>query len=742
MIKRLDKMKKSKRGSLLVMVVLILALAMIFISAAMMLTQTTKSRLYDNAMSSQARLTVTAAAEVFLEALETQEITDAQFDKMIDGKVMAYNKGVTPRTRIKMTVPGVPGMSSASDNCTYLDLYYPSETDKTVVNCDFTTVIGDETENVRVVLNVAPTQNKNNGGRFNNQIDIGGDVNAEEMRFTKGVGMTAPDDPSKNYKRADIQDNTILLRGKAFEQSSSSVVYSDIIYAPGSTATWGGGNTFYGNQIFLDNAYMSTKDSGVKMTGDFYFIGTNNSSKDVSFICSSANAWSSADCWGPTSSQKFYFSGRSIQDKDKDKMNDDAGYVKSLINARTCYFVGEGGTVSATNKQASGTYTITNAGSTLPGNTNDFSTAAGKMNVYKQYNYDPAGSNKFPTDVKSQVLNSINMDGMTTKLSSATSFKYDNYGVDGKYYAANSEIPAGTEIITHPVTATYPEYDMKTVGATKVIDPDRTFSMDGINAAYTSKVIDLNKGGSYYFTEGTSQGSKQGDWSKPLVFAIDGSKTTKLYFASGDYYLNCVVFAVYNVTDSMSPVVVVLENGANLHFSEDSQWQLSGSLCSAGFLSLNRGFTSANGIANYVQTKARGYEDKEWEQAAKDSSGNIIKATYSSYYDSVARPNIFIFGTGNNKFCFGNDNIFEAYIGIYPAGTSSTETSGFYSVGSNGAKVTIYGRMEGKRITNGTADDYCMPYCPKPKNTNSQPSKRPAKSKYSVSNVIYYYDNI
>ena len=83
MIKRLVKKKDSKQGAILVIVVLILALAMIFITAAMMLTQATRTRLYDNTMQSQARLTVTSASEVFLEALITQEITDDQIDKML-----------------------------------------------------------------------------------------------------------------------------------------------------------------------------------------------------------------------------------------------------------------------------------------------------------------------------------------------------------------------------------------------------------------------------------------------------------------------------------------------------------------------------------------------------------------------------------------------------------------------------------------------------------------------------------
>ena len=74
MIKRLTKTKKSKQGAILVIVVLILALAMIFIASAMMLTQATRTRLYENTVQSQARLTVTAASEVFCFQVITQPL--------------------------------------------------------------------------------------------------------------------------------------------------------------------------------------------------------------------------------------------------------------------------------------------------------------------------------------------------------------------------------------------------------------------------------------------------------------------------------------------------------------------------------------------------------------------------------------------------------------------------------------------------------------------------------------------
>ena len=232
MIKRLVKKKDSKQGAILVIVVLILALAMIFITAAMMLTQATRGRLYENTLKSQARLTVTSASEVFLEALITQEITDQQIDKMLEGNEGAKK---TDADKIKMVVDGVPGMSTDPENCTYLDLYYPDKADHSIVWADFSTIIGEERENVRVVLHVK--DNKSNAsGRFKNQIEVAASVSTSQLRFTEGVGMVNP-------ALGEVDNNTILLRSGSYEQTSDSVFFSDMVYA-GGTAVIGGGIYF------------------------------------------------------------------------------------------------------------------------------------------------------------------------------------------------------------------------------------------------------------------------------------------------------------------------------------------------------------------------------------------------------------------------------------------------------------------------------------------------------------------
>ena len=82
MVKRFNKKQGSKQGVILLTVVFILAMAVIFISACMVMTMATRNRLYWKAEQSQARLTVTSAAEAFYQALEVGDFQEGQLKKL------------------------------------------------------------------------------------------------------------------------------------------------------------------------------------------------------------------------------------------------------------------------------------------------------------------------------------------------------------------------------------------------------------------------------------------------------------------------------------------------------------------------------------------------------------------------------------------------------------------------------------------------------------------------------------
>ncbi len=715
MIKRLVKKKDSKQGAILVIVVLILALAMIFITAAMMLTQATRGRLYGNTMQSQARLTVTSASEVFLEALITQEITDDQIDKMLADSPSRHDDDAD---KIKMIVDGVPGMSTDPENCTYLDLYYPDTDDKDIVYADFSTIIGDQRENVRIVLSVNHSD-PHPSGRFKNQIDIASSVSTSQLRFDYGEGMVNP-------ALGDVDDNTILLRGDSYEQTSDAIFYSDIICAKGTSAL-GGGNYYKGNLVFLDGAYFSGTSSVKEMSGDFYFIGNTSSDQGIKHN-GNDNIWGSI-----SSSSNFIFTGnRKAQD---DSTYDQNNKVKELLQAssRGVYFVDKNdNTIACRNKN--GTYNVTNkATSGVP------STISNKASLYKTYNYST--SNPYPTDVVSQVFAELNADGKTKKLPKDYTTIQDEYWAEelpgGGYtyhvIAEGTKLDKEYEVYANPITKTFPKSKMVKDGDNYKFAAGTQISFNSLaGMANANGVVNL-AAGYYQFTSGSTCSQDHAD-NKPIIIAINGAKASeyRFYFASGTFDLNNCVFAMYNVQSNQSPVMFILEPGATLNCTTSSNFRKSNRLCSSGFICINRGFSNADDLAKYIRDSAANSEDITWSTTHKGKDGNQIQ--YSKYYDGIVKPSFYIFGTGNNSLKVGDSCIFEAYIGLYG-------NSYFKQRNDIDSKIAIYGRIEANAFPNGDnpTGHFQMPYCPAPGEIDEEPDERAAKTKFEIAQIIYYY---
>lgn len=728
MIKRVVKKKESKQGAILVLVVLILALAMIFITAAMMLTQATRGRLYEETMQSQARLTVTSASEVFLEALQTQEITDAQINKLLVESASAHTDN---NDKIRMVIPGVPGMASKADdpndeNCTFLDIYYPDSTDKKIVHCDFTTTIGSETENVRIVLKYEPHSSPKYGNRFRNQVETNKDSGAATLRYTGGIGMiTNP--------LVHPDDNTILFRGNALELASGGQYYSNLVFAKGATAYLGTA-TYKGDLIFLDGAYFSSDASATEISGDMYFFGAD-------YTTGGFKHNGDDDVWGSISSTRFVFAGRRPQ---VDLSTDDGEKVEQILTRSTsrCYFIQNNTeiAINTTGVNKKGDYTVPNAGSTLP---DDMQT---EYSTYSTYDFTPE-TDPFPSSLTS-VLKTIRPNG-TAIAGSNESLEYSTWTVDGTAYTAGSTIPEGKEYIIDPVWPTYPD-EKKVNGSvptSRIIDLDgHTDDNRGLNDLDSNhdKIIDIeqeinhvgngeSQGGIFLIRPGAIYSNCNN--IVPYVIAIDGNVGSKYRFyfeAGGSFHMQCIVFAVYNVDSSdPDPVFFVLEPGARLLAADSQYWKPdtnnSGSgLCCTGFISIDRGKDTATGIGTYIQQTKQSSEANHF--------GGADKYGYSTYYDNVKKPAIFIFGEGNNTLVqFGCGAVFEAYIGMYNNAEVGYETN-------IGGPIWIYGRIEAYKFpTYNTTGEFWMPYCPRVSDASSQNNKRPAETDYKVKEIIYYY---
>ena len=748
MIKRLVKSKKSKKGAILVIVVLILALAMIFIASAMMLTQATRRRLYSTSINSQARLTVTAASEVFLEALKTQEITDVQIDNII-GKHANHETVDTKKAR--MVVDGIPGMGDTEDNCTYIDIYKDKNyaTNKKIV-IDFTTVIGTTKENIRVVLQdreISPSYT----GRFSNQIELGKNVSKEELRFTQGVGMVAPsyidqlNKENKNITNLEdklyVDDNTVLIRGNATEQASDAIFYSDVVYYNGSPYL-GGGNTYNGRIVILDGSYFTEYSSGTKYNGDFYFIGKDKREVGIKKVKAST---------GTFASNNFIFSNRDVIDTSVNAMNDNpASYKDILTNKnRKCYIVTKDGDVETSftatyinnNKSEDFSKDIKNYGGDLSSNSTDPDEQNKRNEInhfiktYRKYDYK---NQPFPTDVATEVFNSINTDGLTIHMEGGTTVTTDYaYGKGGKVYKKGDKIKTGgDDIIQNPLTKTHPS-TATTLDLSNLSNADKTYSAtDGTTK--TDRIIGL-PAGDYYIKGSSPVTSADKIKPGPWVICINGANagSYRFWFAGGAHSLDCVVFAVYGANNvAPQPAVFILESTASIKLTSDDQYAKTEYICSSGFISIARpGKNTPALIGEYIQKTASNKEDTNWNGAF----GGI---TYSKYYkpeydnvnhkDISPKPAIYVFGVSGNTILLGNAVKVEAYMGLYSGGTLESP--------SNGNAVTqIYGRLEADTMKLKTGGKYCMPYCPAPSKVSSQYDVRPAETKYQVCDLVYYY---
>lgn len=778
MIKRLKKFRQSKQGAILIMVVLILALAMIFIASAMMLTQATRGRLYKNAVSSQARLTVTTAAEVFLEAVETQEITDAQLDAMLDASHTGMQHHVDRNDRMKMIVDGVPGMKGVEGNCTYLDLYYPNTSNHNTVYADFTTVIDDDVENVRAVLKINE-QKSNVGGRFSNQIEIAANVGTSELRFTEGVGMYNP-----AVYPTSPSDNTILMRSSAMsEATSGAIFFSDMVYGGGSgglVTHIGGGNYYHGDMVFMENTYFGTRSGFNALDGDLYFLGDSN---DSSF------RFAYAAGWGDISSSNIYFQGKMVHEtedesspliyqgrtaqraSDYDSMQgttsheEDSGYVRKLFtkddgsSTGKAYFVTSEGkavavadvkatgdaksTMNLTGVTTAGTYNVSNNANGMTG------TVSSKVAYYNDIDGEGYKVGTFP-DSAETVFSEVKLGSFVA--STEVTLEVDTTSPDGsKTYEAGTAIPAGEPFIA-PLTTTFPSYATKTVLNLNT------------ECSGTSKLKILEPG-FYYITGGEedvqywANGGMQSDtwvWpvktgKTPYVFAIDGSRASeyRFYFEGGKKFcLSGVIFAVYNAQNDKNnqSAIFVLEPGAEVTLGHtDTKLETSDHvLCTSGFISINRK-ASAEDLYTYIMghsyyDECIAYDTKFHKNASEPDNINhsdVIK--WSSYYNSKNRPVIFIYGAGGNKLKSADSSIIEAYVGLY-GGSCYGIAEGTSTI------VPIYGRIEATNFENGySGGDHPlgkvqMPYCPKPKTDDKKPAKRTAGSKYSVYDVVYFYE--
>jgi len=194
------KTGRKKHGVILITVVFIMAVALIFIVSALMLTTATRSRVYESAFNNQARLTVTSVAEAFYQALQAQEITDAAFESL-------KNKTIN----INGDMPGMQG-----DADSYTTAHF--EECGGGIKVTFTTRIGDSIECIDMILQ--KTDDGEPAIGFSRQMELGDGANL--VRANVGGSVTG------GPYTGPTNGNTILSYGDLNINIGNPNIYSDI----------------------------------------------------------------------------------------------------------------------------------------------------------------------------------------------------------------------------------------------------------------------------------------------------------------------------------------------------------------------------------------------------------------------------------------------------------------------------------------------------------------------------------
>lgn len=305
--------RNSKRGGMLVIVLMIFAVSLILISSAMTITLSSRSRYYVDTERSQERLTLTCAAEAVVDAIEAQEITDEQLVAMSSTPTKPFE--ITGSTQTSKKAGAVaddgkkiaPGLSTKDGNRTYM--YVKPVSGSKDIDLEFSTVIDVTGEDKKAeCLHVhlkyyPPTEPKKicqnmvtcgEEGSYNDLPKL--EVNATES-FTVFHGDVYLSSGSGSY----IHNPTVITG--VVKGGSGTKYHNDIIfYGPDAGILIPGD----GNGVWIEYG-----------EGDFYFLGVdpdNTNAKQKAFVNSAGGLATGHGLNVRASAAYFYNSEMQVDD--------------------------------------------------------------------------------------------------------------------------------------------------------------------------------------------------------------------------------------------------------------------------------------------------------------------------------------------------------------------------------------------------------------------------------------------
>lgn len=279
------KGKSNKRGSMLLLVLIMFCVALILISSALSITMAARDRFYVEAETSQERLTVTSVADTVVNAIRTQQITDTELDALADGNATV---SVTGATKAEYGSPVssdsgtdlIPGIAGTADSHTTIKF----SRDGDYIVLDISTLINatgedNQTENVRVYLKEKPPTPAIQG--FSNYVTCGaeGTVNSTckyNCVAKDGYSVFHGDVDFSSLQSGCYSHNKTVFTGE-FVTGNGTLFYDDVI--------------FYGPDASIDvtsagNGVDNKTGTGAK--GAVFFIGNENGIQNM-FVDGSGN---------------------------------------------------------------------------------------------------------------------------------------------------------------------------------------------------------------------------------------------------------------------------------------------------------------------------------------------------------------------------------------------------------------------------------------------------------------------
>lgn len=267
--KQSTRLADDKKGVILVTILFIVAVALIFITTSLMISISARQRVYSNAKSDQARLTVTSLAQSIWQAIYAQQLSDTELVGLAKGN-----------TLIRFNSADVPGMvnGTATDSTAY---FYTIDTDaagnpsKIGIECKCD--IGGEVQYYTLVL-------QKNAGEgtpspmFNLTVNLGDAQMLNSCNFGLDASQITSNDQRDQVGYA-ADDNVMFIHGSATSDQDGSGFYGTLI---------SDGIVYLRDVVFAGDVYLIGQNAGLEfhstsqtseanshIRGNVYFWGTN-----------------------------------------------------------------------------------------------------------------------------------------------------------------------------------------------------------------------------------------------------------------------------------------------------------------------------------------------------------------------------------------------------------------------------------------------------------------------------------